>query len=68
MLGRNSLHRVVRHRLPREGVGVPSLEVFKARWEGGSGHPSLVGNNQPKAGSWNWIDFKVPSNPSHSIN
>jgi len=29
--------RVVRHRMPREAVGAPSLEVFKARLDGAVG-------------------------------
>jgi len=36
MLGRNSLPRVVRHwhKLPRETVDAPSLEMLKARLDG----------------------------------
>jgi len=36
MLGRNSLPRVVRHwhNLPRDIIGAPSLEMFKARLDG----------------------------------
>jgi len=30
--------RVVRHRLPREGVDTPSLELFKARLDGALGN------------------------------
>lgn len=26
--------------------------------------PGLVGGNQPRAEGWNWVGFKVPSNPS----
>jgi len=45
------------HRLPREPVDAPSLEEFKARLDG---QPEPVGH-------WNWVTFKVPSNPSHSV-
>lgn len=31
-----------RHRLPREVVGVPSLEIFKAKLEGGSEQPDAA--------------------------
>ena len=31
------------HRLPRESVGAPSVEVFKARMKGGLGQPDLEG-------------------------
>jgi len=44
---------MVRHwnRLPREAVGAPSLEVFKAGLDG----------------AWNEMVFKVLSNPNHSM-
>ena len=31
------------------------------------GQPGQVGGSQPRAGSWNWMGFKVPSTPSHSM-
>ena len=34
-------------------VGAPSLEVSEA-----------MGGTQPTAGSWNWMRFKAPSNPT----
>jgi len=33
----------------------------------GSGQPDLVGSNQPMAGAWNYMVFKVPSNLTHSM-
>ena len=61
--------RVVRHwhRLPREAVGAPSLEVFKARLDGALGNLVWWEVSLPMAGGWNWMVFKVPSNPNHSI-
>jgi len=54
--------RVVRpwHRLPREAVAAPSLEVFKARLDGGF-------EATPWQRGWNRMIFKVPSNPNHSM-
>ena len=58
--------RVVRHwhRLPRAAVGAPSLAVSKARLDGAwsslvQWKVSLLG-----AGGWNWVGFRVPSNPN----
>jgi len=50
------------HRQPREAMDVPFQKVFKARlnWVLGS----LIWQ---MAGDWDWIGFKVPSNPSHSV-
>ena len=43
--------RVVRpwHRVPREAVDAPSLEVLKM----GPGQPDLVGGIKPMQGDWN---------------
>jgi len=39
------------NRLPREAVDAPSLEVFKARFDGALGQPDLVpGNPEPSRG------------------
>ena len=53
--------------LPRESVGAPSLEAFKARLDGALGSLSWWGAALPMAGGWNWVGFKVLSNPSCSV-
>jgi len=62
--------RVVRHwhRFPREAVAAPSVAVFKARLDGALSNPvqwkvSLC----PWQWGWNWMIFKVPSNPNCSL-
>ena len=60
--------RVVRawHRLPREAVVIPSLEVPKARLDGALGSLSWWG--QPAYGrAWGSVCSEVSSNPSHSL-
>jgi len=37
----------------------------QAEWS--PGQTDLVGDNQPMAGGWNKMTFKVPSHPSHSV-
>jgi len=61
--------RVVRswHGLPREAVGVPSLEAFKARLDGVWSTVGWQKRSLRMAGGWNWIIYKVPSNPNHSV-
>ena len=61
---KNSLLRVVKplHRLLREAMGAPFLEMLKARLEGALG--SLI---WWVAGSCNRLGFKVPSNLRHSV-
>ena len=55
------------HRLPREAVDAPSLEVFKARLDGALGSLVWWEVSLPMAGGWHWVVFKVPSNPNHSV-
>jgi len=68
MLGGNSLLRGQRGpgTSAQRAVGAPSLEVLKARldgpWAAWAG-----GDSQPMAVSWNWMGFKAPSNPNHSV-
>ncbi|NXN27044.1 DEN6B protein, partial [Nycticryphes semicollaris] len=54
-------------RLPREAVAAPSLEGFKARLEGAWSHLGWWEVALPRAGGWNKMLFKVPSNPNHSM-
>jgi len=55
------------HRLPREAVGAPSLEVFKARLDGALSNLVQWKLSVPMAGRLNEMIFKVPSNPNHSV-
>ena len=55
------------HRLPREAVAAPSLEVFKARLDGALGSLGWWGVSLPMAGGWNWMVCNVPSNTNHSV-
>ncbi len=52
--------------LPRKAVGAPSLEALKARLDGAPGSLSWWGA-LPMAQGWDWVGFKVPSNPNHSM-
>ena len=57
--------RVVRHwnELPREAVGAPSLEEFKATLDGALGSLVWWVATLPIVGGWNWMT----SNPNHSM-
>ena len=48
-------------------MDAPSLEVFKARLDGALGNLVWWEVSLPRAGGWNWMDFKAPSNPNHSM-
>jgi len=48
-------------------LGFFSPERGRPGWMG-PGQPDLVGGNQPTAGGWNYMGFKVPSNLNHSYN
>jgi len=57
------------NRLPREAGEAPPLEAFKAKldealaaWAGGWQYCLCLQQE-----SWNWMGFKVPSDPNHSI-
>jgi len=55
------------HRLPREAVDAPSLEVFKARLDGALSSLVWWKMSLLMAGGWNQMTFQVPSNPYHSV-
>ena len=55
------------HRLPREAVDVPSMEVPKARLYVDLGSLTQWVATLSVVGSWNLMTFEVPSNPSHSM-
>jgi len=61
--------RVVKHwhRLPREAVAAPSLEVFKARLDEALSTLGWWNVSLPVAGVWNEVVYRVPSNPNHSM-
>ena len=55
------------HRLPKEAVGPPSLEAFKAKLDGALDSLSCWVAALPMAGGWDWVGFNVPSNPRCSV-
>ena len=52
------------HRLPREFVAAPSLEVFKARLDGTLSNLGWWKVSLPMTGGWNYVIYEVPSNPN----
>ena len=54
-------------RLPREAVDAPSLEVFKTRLDRGLGSLIWWVATSPWQGVWNYMIFKNPPGPSHSV-
>jgi len=50
-----------------ESCGCPIRGNSQGQVGWGPGQPNPVGGNQPMAGSWDWMGFKVPSNPNHSV-
>jgi len=49
----------------REVSGSPSMEALRARLDKALG--SLLNGSPAHGRLWNWMDFKVPSKPSHSV-
>jgi len=61
--------RVVRPwpRLPREAVAALSVAGFKARLDGAWSSLGWWKGSLPRAGGWNWVICKVPSNPNQPV-
>ena len=53
--------------LLREAVAAPSLAGFKARLDGAWSSLGWWKGALPRAGGWNRMVCKVPSNPNHSV-
>jgi len=54
-------------RLPREAVAAPSLVGFKTRLDRAGSTLGWWKGSLPMAGGWNWVIFKVPSNPNCTV-
>jgi len=48
-------------------VAVPSLAGFKARLDGAMSSLGWWKGSLSKAGGWNQMTYKVPSNPKHCM-
>ena len=55
------------HRLPKEAVDAPSLEVLKARLDGALSNLVSGRGPCPWQEGWSWMIYNVPSNPNHSV-
>ena len=55
------------NRLPKEAVGTPSLQVFKARLDVALGSLVCWLATLHIAGGWNWMIIVVLFNPGHSM-
>ena len=53
--------------LPKDVVGAPFLEAFRAGLDGTLGNLIWWVATLPMAGGWDWMIFKVLSNLSHSV-
>jgi len=51
----------------QRSCGAPSLEALKARLDGALGSLIQWVAALLIAGGWNWVGFKVPPNPNHSV-
>jgi len=51
----------------QRAVGAPSLEMLMARLEAALSSLIQWVVSLPAAGDWNYVVFKVPSNPGHSM-
>lgn len=54
------------HRLPREAMAAPSLEVFQTRLDMALNNLVQGKVSLPTAGGWNKMFLNLPSNPNHS--
>jgi len=54
-------------RLPREAVAAPSPAVSRARLDGALSTLVSCKVSLPTVWGWNWMIFKVPSNPNHGL-
>ena len=54
------------NRLPKEAVGAPSLQAFKARLDVALGSLGCWLATLHIAGGWNWMSTVVLFNPGHS--
>ena len=48
-------------------MDAPSLDVLRGRVNEALGNLVWWEVSLPMAGGWNWMSFKVPSNPNHSV-
>ena len=55
------------NRLPKEAVGAPSLQAFKARLDVALGSLGCWLATLHIAGGWNWISIVVLFSPGHSM-
>lgn len=55
------------HRMPREIVNAPSLEVFNTRLDGVLGNLISWVAALSTTGSWDWMIFKITSKSSQSM-
>lgn len=53
--------------LPREVADAPSLEVLKTDLNGTLGNLIYCKVTLPMVGGWNYMIFKVVSNPNHAM-
>ena len=53
--------------MPREAVAAPSLAGVKVRLDRALSNLVWWKVSLLMAGDWNWVVFKVPSTPNHSV-
>ena len=55
------------HRLPKEAVGAPSLQAFKARLDVALGSLGCWLATLHIAGGWSWVSIVLLCNPGHPM-